>query len=310
MGTSQRHSPSVSGEPNWGKSSASLTAAVKNLDTLDNLESETEENSPKKDEQSSENEEEQNTDHNAQEQVDQQTADNLATQQRRRNLEKRKRQTTQRFENNVRKSVGHLIKASGGKKLVSSGSSHSLGHSGAVVLGNILHSFAEIRQNGISGWLTDKGISLEGKTWEDVKDILFDACQEKVVGLDETAANQALTELLEDMPIEDDESIDGLEATLRHHIDSSEMKEIIDRFFGVYIFAHLSQNFEEKLEKKYDQEQVDKYMKDIKDQIILDVKEGVRGHDASHIDWNGEEGQAFMRDEFEKIIEVFDDDDD
>ena len=37
MGTSQRHSPSVTGQPNWGKSSVSLTAAIKNLEKLEEI---------------------------------------------------------------------------------------------------------------------------------------------------------------------------------------------------------------------------------------------------------------------------------
>ena len=37
MGTSQRHSPSVIGQPNWGKSSVSLTAAIKNLEKLEEI---------------------------------------------------------------------------------------------------------------------------------------------------------------------------------------------------------------------------------------------------------------------------------
>ena len=38
MGTSQRHNPSVKGEPNWGKSSTSFSAAIKNLINLEDLE--------------------------------------------------------------------------------------------------------------------------------------------------------------------------------------------------------------------------------------------------------------------------------
>lgn len=42
MGTSQRHNPTVIGQPNWGKSSLGLTIAIKGLERLDDIEEEIE----------------------------------------------------------------------------------------------------------------------------------------------------------------------------------------------------------------------------------------------------------------------------
>lgn len=292
MGTSQRHNPTVSGQPNWGKSSLGLTSAIKSLERLDGIEEEIEKLLEKLKE----------------EQPDSEDPDKNKVRIKLNKLEKRRARTTRSYERNVRKSVRHLIRASGGKNRVSSGSQRSFGHSGLTVLGNVLQVFSQIHKNGLKAWIESKGENLTGKTWEDIRDLLYDACSEKVIGLDETAADQALNELLDDLS-KIVKKVENLEDVLEKTLSDAQIKEIIDKFFGVYIFAHLSQNFVEKLEKKYDQKTVTKYMKDIKNQIISDIREGVNGHDASNVDWNGEDGLDFMRREFEDIINAYDDED-
>lgn len=63
--------------------------------------------------------------------------------------------------------------------------------------------------------------------------------------------------------------------------------------------------FEEKLTKKYSQKEVAKYMADIKDLIISDIKQGVNGLNSTQIDWNSEEGNSYITEEFNRIISVF-----
>lgn len=280
MGTSQRHNPSVKGEPNWGKSSTSFSAAIKNLINLEDLEDDM-----------NNDDEDQNDDNQTPEQ-----------QQERRTLEKKQRRYNRSYHRNVRNAVKRLIKSSGGTKAVASGSSRALGRAGLAVLYNVFDAFTEINSKGIAGWLSDKGITLEHITWEDLKDILFDVCSEEVVGLDETAANQALRDLLENMS-ELMNGTDNVEEALNQFLDSRLAIEQIERFIGSYIFAHLYQNFEEKLEKKYDRDTItNNLMPQIKDTIIDDVKSGVNGHRAIDVDLTGEEGHRFIQNEFNDII--------
>ena len=93
-------------------------------------------------------------------------------------------------------------------------------------------------------------------------------------------------------------------------MEKEQLQDIIDTFFGVYIYAHLSQNFEEKLTKKYNQKEVVKYMADIKDLIISDIKQGVYGLNSTQVDWNSGEGNQYITEEFNKIISVFVNDED
>lgn len=287
MGTSQRHSPSVTGQPNWGKSSVSLTAAIKNLEKLEEI--------------IPDNNDDQRSD--LAEQIQ-----NLSQSMRYTYADKQTQKISNSFNRNVRNSVKRLIKASGGKKNVSVGKSRALGQAGIAVLGNFINTVLEIQQDGLDGWLKNKGITLEGKKREDIFNILIEACSDKVIGLDETAANQAITEMFEGLKDMMNETFSNIEEVLQSILNDQQLQEIIDKFFGVYIFVHLSQNFTEKLEKKYAQEKVDQYMKQIKEQIISDIQEGVNGSKSINVDWNGDEGKKFILEEFNKILNIFDND--
>lgn len=46
-------------------------------------------------------------------------------------------------------------------------------------------------------------------------------------------------------------------------------------------------------------------MADIKDLIISDIKQGVNGLNSTQIDWNSEEGNSYITEEFNRIISVF-----
>lgn len=287
MGTSQRHQPSVTGQPNWGKSSLSLSAAIKNLERLNTIENE---------DDSSNNE----------------NMDNIRTTPPSRQSvnNKQRERITAAYRRNVHNAVSRLIKASGGKKKVASGTSRALGHAGVVVLSNFLGAISEISIKGLSGWLAEKGIALEGKNWKEISDILNDLCSDTVIGMDETAANQALSEMLQILDNIINSSTLDVEEVLNGCLEKEQLQDIIDTFFGVYIYAHLSQNFEEKLTKKYSQKEVVKYMADIKDLIISDIKQGVYGLNSTQVDWNSDEGNQYITEEFNKIISVFVNDED
>jgi hypothetical protein len=285
METSQRYKPSVKGEVNWGKSSTNISAAIKNLETLDKLEGE---------DYDSEDEEEEVDNHQ----------NNSADFNRRKILEKKKANTTSRLHNNVRKSIRNYIIASGGIERVSSGVSRSFGHAGLAVLRIAFKTISEINLFGLEAWLRKRNISIEKITRNDLLDILYDVCAENVIGLDETAANQALVEMLDNLSKLLDSEGGNWEEKLRQGLDKAHAKEIIDNFIGTYIYAHLLQNFIEKLEKKYDQDKISRYMSEIKDLIISDVHEGISGHDSTQVDWRGSEGQTFIINEFKNILNI------
>ena len=87
-------------------------------------------------------------------------------------------------------------------------------------------------------------------------------------------------------------------------VRSDEIKDLLDRFFGVYIFSHLSQNFLEKIEKSKGAEVANQTMKEIKDLILDDVQRGIDGRPAGEIDWKGDAGAQYIKGEFDRIISI------
>lgn len=269
MGTSHRHTPGVKGEPNWGKSSAAMTSVATAEEKSEQLS-----NNPPK---------------------------NVSKHQ----IEKRQKGYSKSITNGYHRAVRHLVRAVGGRAKASSGSSRAFGHSGVAVAGAFTQAFAEIAQKGLSNWLSDKGFgNIQGKTCSDILNFLREYLSADVVGLDDTAANEALEFILEklDDRIEDDAS--NFDDVMKSAMSSTEITEIVDEYMGVYVFSHLSQNFKEKLEQEKGTAIMNSTMEEIKDLIMEDMRRGYKGHNALSIDWTGNEGRDFVKHEFDRIIYI------
>lgn len=267
MGTSHRHTPTVKGEPNWGKASAALTGLVGDVEESDDLEP----NPPE---------------------------DKTPTQ-----VEKRQNQLGKRITRNYHTSVRNLVKASGGRHKVSSGGSRALGHGGIVVINNFISAIREIVSNGLATWLQQRGInSLEGKSCQDIIDFLRQYIESGVAGLDSTAANEAIESVMDRLDELVGDNVDEIEDKFDAILKGEEIKDIIDLFFGMYIYVHLSQDFEEKLEYEKGSVAMKNAMNEVKEQILDDIRVGRTGRDVRTVDWSKPEGKAFIQAEFERIL--------
>ena len=267
MGTSHRHTPTVKGEPNWGKASAALTGLVGDVEESNDLE----QNPPE---------------------------DKTPTQ-----VEKRQNQLGKRITRNYHTSVRNLVKASGGRHKVSSGGSHALGHSGIVVINNFVSAIQEIVSNGLATWLQQRGVdSLEGKSCQDIIDILRQYIESGVAGLDSTAANEAIENVMDRLDELVGDNVDEIEDKFDAILNGEDIKDIIDQFFGMYIYVHLSQDFEEKLEYEKGSITMKNAMNEVKEQILDDIRVGRTGRDVRTVDWSKPEGKAFIQAEFDRIL--------
>lgn len=267
MGTSHRHTPTVKGEPNWGKASAALTGLVGDVEESDDLE----QNPPE---------------------------DKTPTQ-----VEKRQNQLGKRITRNYHTSVRNLVKASGGRHKVSSGGSRALGHGGIVVINNFISAIREIVSNGLATWLQQRGInSLEGKSCQDIIVFLRQYIESGVAGLDSTAANEAIESVMDRLDELVGDNVDEIEDKFDAILKGEEIKDIIDLFFGMYIYVHLSQDFEEKLEYEKGSVAMKNAMNEVKEQILDDIRVGRTGRDVRTVDWSKPEGKAFIQAEFDRIL--------
>ena len=267
MGTSHRHTPTVKGEPNWGKASAALTGLAGDVEESDDLEQ-----NPPDDKTSAQ-------------------------------VEKRQNQLGKRITRNYHTTVRNLVKASGGRHKVSSGGSRALGHGGIVIINNFISAIQEIVSNGLAAWLQQRGVdSLEGKSCQDIIDFLKQYIESGVAGMDSTAANEAIESVIDLLQGLLGDNVNEIEDIFNAILNGEKIKDIIDHFFGMYVYVHLSQNFEEKLEYEKGSVAMKNAMNEVKEQILDDIRVGRNGRDVRTVDWSKPEGEAFIQAEFDRIL--------
>ena len=267
MGTSHRHTPTVKGEPNWGKASAALTGLAGDVEESDELE----QNPP----------------------------DDKTPAQ----VEKRQNQLGKRITRNYHTTVRNLVKASGGRHKVSSGGSRALGQGGIAIINNFISAIQEIVSNGLAAWLKQRGVdSLEGKSCQDIIDFLRQYIESGVAGMDSTAANEAIESVMDRLHGLLGDNVNEIEDIFNAILNGEEIKDIIDHFFGMYVYVHLSQNFEEKLEYEKGSVAMKNAMNEVKEQILDDIRVGRNGRDVRSVDWSKPEGDAFIQAEFDRIL--------
>ena len=295
MGTSHRHTPSVAGEPNWGNASAAVTGIAGAEKEMDDLDKELGENG--------ETTEGDDVQDDGQEETA--TGKVPVTPARRKAITKRQQKLDSQIRTNYHKAVRSLVRAAGGRSKVSSGSSKAIGHAGVVIASGLVSAISSIVKNGLKDWLDRRGVtSLEGKSCQDILNLIRDYIKAGVAGLDNTAANQALESVLDDIEEKVGEDLENFDKVMSNLMNSDDIKDMLDRFFGMYIFCHLSQDFQEKLEYEKGSKVMNDTMNEIKELIEDDIKRSQLGRDAATIDWNSEEGKAFIQKEFDRIIYI------
>ena len=291
MGTSHRHTPKVVGEPNWGNASASVTniaSAEEKLDKLDKEMEELENANVTSDDNVNEDEGKE--------------ANHAVSSER---IANRQRQLDGQIRRSYHHAVRNLVRAAGGKEKVSRGGSRAVGYAGIVIAEGLVSAISEIAKNGLSDWLSRRGVhTLEGKSCRDVLDLIREYIDAGVAGMDNTAANEALECVMDELGEKIGEDLDAFDATMAGILATNDIKDLLDTFFGMYIFSHLSQDFQEKLEYEKGSKIMNDTMNDIKELILDDIRRSLEWRDVSAIDWSTEDGTAFIQQEFDRIIYI------
>lgn len=277
MGTTQRIIPGVTGEPNWGELSRSVTSIAKTI------------------EKEAEAEDEDEVDKTPEE------ADKEDQQVRKLLIQREK---------HINAAYRNLIRTGGGSKEVSSGKSKSIGRAGRNSAGKIVSFFSGVSQNGLRKELENIGFgSLSGKSVKDIIDYLLVYSSDSNTGMDETAANKASCEIFEEIAQQTGNDIDHFEKLLNEYVDGNGLEDLLCRFWGLYIFEHLSQRFEEKIEQNKGSQIAKETFKIIKDDIIGRIEVLNKDRPVKNIDWRGAEGSREIDKIFKSIINIICDED-
>ncbi|QHC86165.1 hypothetical protein AS589_15905 [Empedobacter brevis] len=277
MGTTQRINPGVTNEPNWGDLSNSITQLAKTLEQEKKLD----------DEEAKENEKD-----DVEKPV---VSDN--SKQYKKILDRRTEHIKSMFRN--------LVKTGGGRKVITSGKSSSIGKAGLKSAGKLAGFFTSVASNGLDKALTDIGFgSLQGKSFSDVIDYLLIYCSDSNQGMDETAANKASCEIMKEIAAQSDNDVKKYQDLIKELVDGQGLADTLCKFWGLYIFEHLSQRFEEKIQQQKGEEVSKETFKIIKDDILGRVKVLNTQRTVSKIDWNKAEGKKEIEKIFDSIIKI------
>jgi hypothetical protein len=282
MGTTQRINPGVANEPNWGDLSNSITQLAKTLEQEKKLD----------DEEAKENVEDKKENDDGKKPV---VSDN--SKQYKKILDRRTEHIKSMFRN--------LVKTGGGRKAIASGKSSSIGKAGLKSAGKLAGFFTSVASNGLDKTLTDIGFgSLQGKSFNDVIDYLLIYCSDSNQGMDETAANKASCEIMKEIAAQSDNDVKKYQDLIKELVDGQGLADTLCKFWGLYIFEHLSQRFEEKIQQQKGEEVSKETFKIIKDDILGRVKVLNTQRAVSKIDWNKAEGRKEIEKIFDSIIKI------
>lgn len=277
MGTTQRINPGVTNQPNWGDLSNSITQIAKTFEQEKKLD----------DEGARENEKDDSK----------KTVASDNSKQYKKILDRRTEHVRSVFKN--------LVKTGGGRKAIASGKSSSIGKAGLKSAGKLIGFFTSVANNGLDKALTEIGfVSLQGKSFNDVIDYLLIYCSDSNQGMDETAANKASCEIMKEIAAQSDNNVKKYQDLIKELVDGQGLADTLCKFWGLYIFEHLSQRFEEKIQQQKGEEVSKETFKIIKDDILGRVKVLNTQRAVTKIDWNKAEGKKEIEKIFDSIIKI------
>lgn len=285
MGTTQRINPGVTNQPNWGDLSNSITQIAKTLEQEKKLDDEEEAKGNEKDKKEDKEEDKK------------QPIVSDSSKLYKKILDRRTEHIRSLFKN--------LVKTGGGRKDIVSGKSSSLGRAGLKSAGRLTGFFTSVASNGLDKTLADIGFgSLQGKSFNDVIDYLLIYCSDSNQGMDETAANKASCEIMKEIAAQSDNDVKKYQDLVKELVDNQGLSDTLCKFWGLYIFEHLSQRFEEKIQQQKGEEVSKETFKIIKDDILGRVKVLNTQRAVSKIDWNKAEGKKEIEKIFDSIIKI------
>lgn len=282
MGTTQRLIPGVTGEPNWPNLSNAITAIVNTVEKEKELEKQAEKAEESQKDTPSEG--------------NKKIIENISRQQAK--LSARKNA-------HYKSALKNLVKTGGGRKSVTSGKSASLGRAGVRTSGRIYRFVTTVYSDGLEKALKSIGLeNIKGKSVEEIIDYLLMYFSDTSSGMDDVAANMASCQVIE-MIAADAKTADELEANVKELIDGNSLTDVLCRFYGLYLFEHLAQRFQEKISQVKGEELSKETFNMIKEDILGQVKMINADKAVAAIDWKGKEGSDIQEKIFDSIIQLF-----
>ena len=172
---------------------------------------------------------------------------------------------------------------------------------------NIGQFFSSVADVGFREAFERAGLgSLEGKSVREIGYSLLDYLGGPSSTIDETDARQALSDLMDEI-LNDADSLEDVEEAMEMESHGEALEDLIQRFFGYYIYEQFCSVFYERLVDGIGHIQADKCVDEIRDYICAAVKDVISDKNVSKIDWSGTQGQQIVDKILQDTLEVFTD---
>lgn len=203
--------------------------------------------------------------------------------------------------------ISRYVGVIGGSSRAGRGNSKIAGRAGirtAKNIGTFLGSFSSSGDD-IQFALKKLGLTdLDGLSLNDVINKLLEYCTGPSSTLDDVAAKAASQKILEELA-GDSETIEEWQQQLVETLKNETLEDIIERYFGYYIFEHLSIMFYEKLIVDKGKSDCENLFRQIKDYIFEKIKNINGTNPLKNIDWGSDESDRLIKNIQEDVLKVF-----
>lgn len=208
---------------------------------------------------------------------------------------------------NLGKIISRYVEVMGGASNAGRGNSKIGGRAGirtANRLGGFLGAFSSSGGN-LQQTLKQIGLTdLIGKSLNEVINHLLEYCSGPSSSIDDVAAKEASKMILEEL-VSNAETVEEFQENLQNALDKGSLADIFIRYFGYYIFTHLSIMFHEKLIVEKGKTQCDDLFRQIKDFISEKLRNINKTNPLNNIDWNSNEADKLIKNIQEDVLRVF-----
>jgi len=203
--------------------------------------------------------------------------------------------------------VSGYVGAIGGASIAGRGGSKVGGRSGiqtAKKLGSFLGTFQGSNYN-IKETLESLGLTdIDSKSVSDIINHLIEYCSGPASTIDDKAAKEASRLILEDL-ISNATNIEEIEEMLKKTFETSSSEDLIIKYFGYYIYEHLSIWFYEHLIKSKNENNCEHLFRQIKEFIFERLKNLNRVNSLEKIAWGTDESDTLIKNIQVDVLTVF-----
>ncbi len=205
---------------------------------------------------------------------------------------------------NSKQLVGQFIRANGGSQGVARNG--GMGAKSAQAIARNLGSFLSlVNRVGLDVALKQVGLEhLKDKTTSDIVLSLIDYFGEDASTIDQVDARNALSQLMDEL-FGEVEGIDGIGQVLEGSANPDNLTEILEKFFGYYVYQQFCRSFYERLASKVGNTQAESFLNDILDYIKSEITVLSLDREITQVEWNGQEGEEICAQVLEKTLDVF-----